>query len=91
MSDLNWSQCEAVESVPGKVRGAWVFRGTRIPVKIVFENLEAGLSLDEITGVFDVTLAEVKAVMYFAIESMKQVYFYMEENPIWGSLHSLRG
>ncbi|MBI3664107.1 MAG: DUF433 domain-containing protein [Acidobacteria bacterium] len=40
---LDWSRCPAVESVPGKVSGAWVFRGTRIPVAAVFENLEDGL------------------------------------------------
>ncbi|HTA44971.1 MAG TPA: hypothetical protein VK789_21130 [Bryobacteraceae bacterium] len=37
---LDWSQCPALESVPGKVSGAWVFRNTRIPVAAVFENLE---------------------------------------------------
>ena len=37
---LDWSQCSAVESVPGKLSGAWVFRGTRMPVAAVFENLE---------------------------------------------------
>lgn len=45
---LDWSICPAVESVPGKVSGAWVFRGTRIPVSAVFENLEDGLAIDEI-------------------------------------------
>jgi len=61
MANLDWSQCPAVENVPGKVSGAWVFRGTRMPVQTVFENLEAGISIDEITEVFDVT-AEVKAI-----------------------------
>jgi uncharacterized protein (DUF433 family) len=70
MPVLDWSQCEAVESVPVKVSGAWVFRGTRMPVKTVFENLEAGLSLDEITEVFDVTPEEVRAVLHFASESL---------------------
>ena len=36
---LDWSRCVTVESVPGKVTGAWVFRGTRMPVVAVFENL----------------------------------------------------
>ena len=45
MSALDWSQCPVVESVPGKVSGAWVFKGTRTPVAIVFENLEDGLRL----------------------------------------------
>jgi uncharacterized protein (DUF433 family) len=47
MASLDWSQCPAVESIPGKVSGAWVLRGTRTPVKALFENLEAGLSIDE--------------------------------------------
>ena len=38
MANLDWSQCPAVESIPGKVSGAWVFRGTRMPVQTVFEN-----------------------------------------------------
>lgn len=42
---LDWSQCPAVESVPGKMSGAWVLKGTRMPVSAIFENLEAGMSL----------------------------------------------
>jgi uncharacterized protein (DUF433 family) len=71
MAKLDWSQCPAVESVPGKVSGAWVFRGTRMPVQTVFENLEAGMSVREITEVFDVTPEEVKAVIHFASESLE--------------------
>ena len=48
MALLDWSQCPAVESIPGKVSGAWVFRNTRMPVSIVFDNLEAGATIDEI-------------------------------------------
>ena len=48
MASLDWSQCPAVESVPGKVSGAWVFKDTRMPVSLVFENLEAGARIDEI-------------------------------------------
>jgi len=70
MASLDWSQCPAVESIPGKVSGAWVFRGTRMPVQTVFENLEAGMSAAEITEVFDVTPEEVKAVLHFASESL---------------------
>ena len=71
MAALDWLQCPAVESVPGKVSGAWVFRGTRMPVQAVFENLEAGMSLDEITEVFDVTSEEVRAVLRFANASLE--------------------
>ncbi|MBV9301831.1 MAG: DUF433 domain-containing protein [Acidobacteriaceae bacterium] len=69
---LDWSQCPAVESVPGKVSGAWVLRGTRMPVQTIIENLEAGLSIDEITQVFDVTADEVRAVLHFVNQSLEK-------------------
>jgi uncharacterized protein (DUF433 family) len=53
MAALDWSECSAVESVPGKVSGAWVFKGTRTPVAVVFENLEDGMTIDEAAD-FDV-------------------------------------
>ncbi len=68
---LDWSQCAAVESVPGKVSGAWVFRGTRIPVAAVFENLEDDLTVNEIVEMFDgLTQEQVKAVLNFAAQSL---------------------
>lgn len=72
MPNLDWSQCAAVESVPGKVSGAWVLKGTRMPVSVIFENLEAGMSIGEITEVFDVTEDEVKAVVHFATQSLEK-------------------
>ncbi len=69
---LDWSQCAAVESVPGKVSGAWVFRGTRIPVAAVFENLEDGLTLDEIVQMFDgLPREQVQAVLDFTAQSLE--------------------
>ena len=52
MASLDSSQCPAVESVPGKVGGAWVFKGTRTPVAIVFDNLEDGMTIDEVVEQF---------------------------------------
>ena len=60
MAKLDWSQCPAVESVPGKRSGAWVFRDTRMPVATVFENLEAGASIEEIMEWFHVTHEQVE-------------------------------
>ena len=57
---LDWSQCPAVESIPGKVSGAWVFRGTRLPVATVIENLE-DLSIEEVIEQFDVTREQIAA------------------------------
>ena len=71
MASLDWSQCPDVESVPGKVSGAWVFRDTRMPVKLVFENLEDGMSIDEIIEQYDVTREQVKAVIDFAARSLE--------------------
>jgi uncharacterized protein (DUF433 family) len=70
MTTLDWSQCPAVESIPGKVSGAWVFRGTRLPVATVFENLEAGANINEIAEWFDIAPAQIKAVLAFAARSL---------------------
>ncbi|MGH9803605.1 MAG: DUF433 domain-containing protein [Candidatus Acidiferrales bacterium] len=69
---LDWSKCPAVESVPGKVSGAWVFRGTRIPVAAIFENLEDGLTVDEVAALYDgLTRDQVRAVLEFAAQSLE--------------------
>src|SRR5271168_1807249 len=70
MAVLNWAQCPAVESVPGKVSGAWVFRDTRLPVATVIENLE-DLSVEEVMEQFDVTREQIAAVLEFVAESLK--------------------
>ena len=71
MASLDWSHCPAVESIPGKVSGAWVLKGTRMPVSAIFENLEAGASLDEIMEWFDgLNREQVKAVIEFAARSL---------------------
>jgi uncharacterized protein (DUF433 family) len=70
MATLDWSQCPAVESIPGKVSGAWVFRDTRMPVSIVFENLESGASIDEISEWFHIAPEQIQAVIEFAVRSL---------------------
>jgi len=70
MAALDWSQCPAVESVPGRLSGAWVFRDTRMPVSAVFENLEAGATVDEITEWFSVPKERVIEVLEFAARSL---------------------
>ncbi len=71
MALLDWSQCPAVESIPGKVSGAWVFKGTRTPVMTVFENLEDGMSIDEVMEQFPLTREQVKAVLEFTARSLE--------------------
>ena len=65
MANLDWSECPAVESVPGKRSGAVVFRGTRTPVSAVFENLQ-DMSVDQLIQEFGVTREQVEAVLQFA-------------------------
>jgi uncharacterized protein (DUF433 family) len=73
MANLDWSQCPAVESVPGKVSGAWVLKGTRMPVSAIFENLEAGANLNDILEWYDgLDREQVKAVIEFAARSLDQ-------------------
>jgi uncharacterized protein (DUF433 family) len=69
MAVLDWSQVPAVESVPGKVSGAWVFRNTRLPVAMVFDNLK-DLSIDELMEQFDVTREQITAVLEFVVRSL---------------------
>ena len=68
MATIDWSQCPAVESVPGKRSGAWVFRGTRTPVSTVFENLQ-DMSVDELVEEFGVTREQVEEVLQFVANS----------------------
>jgi uncharacterized protein (DUF433 family) len=70
MSILDWSQCPAVESVPGRLSGAWVFRNTRMPVSAVFENIEAGATIDEIVEQFDISREQINEVLEFAARSL---------------------
>jgi len=70
---LDWSQCAAVERVPGKVSGAWVFRGTRIPAAAVFENLEDGMTIGELLETYDgLTEEQVRAVLEFTAATLRE-------------------
>lgn len=66
---IDWSQCPAVESVPGKVSGAWVFRGTRVPVSAILKNLKE-LKVDEVVEEFpSITGQQVRTVLDFVARS----------------------
>lgn len=74
MATLDWSQCPAVESIPGKVSGAWVFKDTRLPISIVFENLEYGSSMEEIMENYRVTREQIQFVLEFTARSALTLY-----------------
>jgi len=68
---LDWTTCPAVERVPDRVSGAWVFKGTRLPVTTLFENLEAGASVDEFLQWYEgVTREQVLEVLRHAERSL---------------------
>ena len=65
----DWNKCPAVESIPGKVSGNWVFTGTRLPVYALFENLAEGATLYDFIEWFDgVDESEVKAVLEYVAQ-----------------------
>lgn len=81
MADLDWSQCTAVESIPGKRSGAWVFRGTRMPVSTVFENLQ-DMSIDELVEEFGVTREQVQAVLQFVAHTAEAPDLAQHADPV---------
>jgi len=68
---LDWSTCSAVERDPQRVSGAWVFRGTRVPVSALFENLEDGAQIAQFVEWFPgVTTEQVRTVLDHAAKSL---------------------
>ena len=68
---LDWSKCDVVERVPGKVSGAWLFKGTRVPVTALFENLEGGATVDDFLEWFPgVAREQIESVLKHAEQSL---------------------
>ena len=69
---IDWKECPAVESVPGKVGGAWVFKDTRLPVSALFGNLAEGATVDEFIKWFGgVDEAQVREVLEFVVQDLE--------------------
>jgi uncharacterized protein (DUF433 family) len=69
---LDWSPCPGVERIPGKVSGAWLFTGTRVPVAALFENLEDGATVDDFLAWFPrVAREQVESVLEHAEQSLQ--------------------
>ena len=67
---IDWSTCLAVERHPQRYSGGWVFRGTRVPVSSLFENLESDVSITEYVDAFEgVTIEQVRSVLEHAVRS----------------------
>ena len=69
---LDWSHCPLAESIPGRLNGAWVIRDTRMPIKLIFENLEAGATVEQIVEWYPgVSTQQVKAAVAFVIRTLE--------------------
>jgi uncharacterized protein (DUF433 family) len=69
---IDWSTCPAVERNPERVSGAWVFRGSRVPVAALFENLEDGAQVADFVKWFPgVTAEQVRVVLEHAARSLQ--------------------
>lgn len=67
---IDWSTCAVVERDPERVSGAWVFRGSRVPVAALFQNLEDGVPVGEFVELFPgVSLEQARAVLEHAARS----------------------
>ena len=67
---IDWSSCPAVERTPQRVSGVWIFRGTRVPVSALFENLEDGADIAEFVDWFPgVASEQVRQVLDHAAKS----------------------
>ena len=73
-SMLDWSQCPEVERSPERVGGSWVFRGSRVPVQALFENLEGGASIEDFLQWFPgVERKQVEGVLEYAMQSLSEI------------------
>ena len=67
---IDWSTCPAVERDVARMSGAWVFRGTRVPVAALFENLEDGVAIGEVVALFPgISLEQARAILEHAARS----------------------
>ena len=69
-SAIDWSACPAVERIPGKAGGAWVFKDTRTPVAIVFENLQDGMTIEGLMEQYPLTRRQIADALEFAARSV---------------------
>ena len=68
----DWSKCPAVESVPGRVSGAWVFKDTRLALYVLFENLAEGATIYDFMEWFQMEdEGKVRAVLQYAADSVR--------------------
>ena len=71
---INWADCPAVERKPGKLSGAWVFEGTRVPIGALFTNLRDGASLNDFLEWFPMEGSKPRAVLEYLANQTEPRY-----------------
>lgn len=72
--NTNWTNCPVVERDPDRVSGAWVFKGTRVPVRALFENIQGGASVDDFLEWFPgITRQQVEAILEYVSADLVEV------------------
>ena len=80
---IDWSKCPGVEQIPGKVSGARVFKNTRLPLYVLFDNLAGGATIHEFIDWFDgVSESEVSAVLEFAAQELRADLLVADAHPV---------
>jgi uncharacterized protein (DUF433 family) len=81
---LDWTTCLVVERDPAKMSGAWVFRGTRVPVSALFENLEGGATVEQFVSWFPgVSRGQVDAVLAHPAASVEAYNAHVENDGVF--------
>ena len=70
---MDWSGCDVVEVVPGKVSGAPILKGTRVQADTIVENYEGGSPVEEISENFGISVATIREVLAFAFRNQNQL------------------
>jgi uncharacterized protein (DUF433 family) len=76
---IDLAKCTALERIPGKVSGVWLFRGTRLPLWVVLDNLKSGATLDDIADWFEIDRSQVQAVLDFLARETEKPLMIREE------------
>lgn len=80
---IDWSKCPAVEQIPGKVSGAWVFKNTRLPLYVLFDNLAGGATVYDFINWFGcVAESEVREVLEFTAQELRADIVVADAHPV---------
>jgi uncharacterized protein (DUF433 family) len=81
---VDWTTCKAVERDPEKLSGAWLFCGTRVPVRALFENLAGGATVEQFVSWFPgVSRGQVDAVLAHPASSVEAYNAHVDKDGVF--------